>query len=238
MPSLAHLVASTAGVAEASIDTRIGAGSDYAVFLNFVGIPIVDMRFEGPYAVYHSTFDTHAWVSRVDPGFRRHAQLTRIWALLATRLANADLLPLDHVRYARRIGDFLADVERRWGTPLEVASSALARFDAAATRHAAAARSLIDAGNGAMLELINRASMEVEPSFIDPAGLMGRPWFRHQLYAPAFTYQPEVLPGLAEAVDARDAMRVAEAERRLAEALDRAARCLKVFTTFGTPGAS
>ena len=238
VPSLAHLVALTAGVADASIDTRIGAGSDYSVFLNFVGIPIVDMRFEGPYEVYHSTFDTHDWVSRVDPGFLRHAQLTRIWALLATRLANADLLPLDHVRYAKRIGDFLEDVERRWGTPLQLASSALARFDAAATQHAAAARSVVAGGNGATLELINRALMAVESSFIDPVGLTGRPWFRHQLYAPAFTYQPEVLPRLAEAVDARDAARVAEAERRLAEALDRAAQCLKVFTTFGAPGAS
>src|SRR5258705_389863 len=91
VPSLAHLVASTAAVADSSFDTRIGAGSDYTVFLNFVGVPIVDMGFEGPYSVYHSTFDTHDWVARVDPGFRRHAQLTRIWAALATLLAHADL---------------------------------------------------------------------------------------------------------------------------------------------------
>ena len=242
VPSLAHLVASTAGVADSSIDTRIGAGSDYTVFLNFVGIPIVDLRFEGPYEVYHSTFDTHEWVARVDPGFRRHAQLTRIWAALATRLANADILPLDEVRYARRIGDFLSDVERRWGAPLAVAANALARFDAAAVRHAAAAASAVATGDAAALDLINGALMDVEPSFIDPAGLDGRPWFRHQLYAPAFTYHPEILPALSEAVKARDPQRVADAERRLAEALTRAARALvpshKTFTTIGAPGAS
>jgi len=247
VPSLAHLVASTAGVAEPSIDTRIGAGSDYSVFLNFVGVPIVDMRFEGPYHVYHSTFDTHEWVSRIDPRFLRHAELTRIWATLAARLANADLLPLDAVRYARRVDTFLSDVERRWGAPLELASGALARFDAAATRHAAAAASALTGGNATALELINHALMEIEPAFTDPAGLAGRPWYRHQLYAPAFTYAPEVLPGLSEAVDAHDAARVAEAERRLADALDRAAcalasspveGCLKTFTTFGAPGAS
>ena len=234
VPSLASLVASTAGVAESSVETRIGAGSDYSVFLNFVGVPIVDLRFEGPYRVYHSAFDTHDWVSRIDPGFLRHAQLTRIWTSLAVRLANADLLPLDQVRYASRIGGFLSDVERRRGAPLELASSALARFQAAATRHAAAAATALSGGDAAALELINRALMDIERAFTDPAGLEGRPWYRHQLYAPAFTYAPEVLPLLSEAIDARDPIRVAEAERRLAAALDRAARALAPSGTEGS----
>ena len=232
VPSLAHLAASAAGVDDSAIDTRIGAGSDYTAFLDFAGVPVIDMRFEGPYPVYHSAYDTHDWVARVDRGFTLHAHLTRIWATAATRLANADVLPLDHVRYAHRIGDFLADVERRWGAPLHVASDALARFDAAASRHAESAAAALADDNTSALDLINRALMEVEPSFIDPAGLDGRPWYRHLLYAPAFTYQPEVLPALSEAVDSRDPNRVADAERRLAEALDRATACLKVFTTF------
>lgn len=236
VPSLAHLVASTAGVADSTIDTRIGAGSDYSVFLNFLGVPIADMRFEGPYPVYHSAYDTHDWVANVDPGFRRHAELTRIWAALAMRLANADLVPLDQVRYARRIRDFLGETERRWGAPLELAFRALERFDAAASGHAAAAAMALAAADTTSLDLANRGLMGVEPSFIEPDGLDGRPWYRHQLYAPAFTYQPEVLPGLFEAVSARDPKRVAEAERRLAAALDRAANRLKVFTTFpGSP---
>jgi N-acetylated-alpha-linked acidic dipeptidase len=236
VPSLVHLVASTAGVSDSAIDTRIGAGSDYTVFLNFLGVPIVDMRFQGPYPVYHSAYDTHDWVVQIDPGFRRHAELTRIWAVLAMRLANADLVPLDHVRYARRIADFLAEIERRWGSHLELASRALGRFDAAASRHAAAAAAALAAGDTTSLDLVNRTLMDIEPSFIEPAGLDGRPWYRHQLFAPAFNYQPEVLPGLFEAVSARDAKRVAEAERRLADALDRAANRLKVFTTFpGSP---
>jgi N-acetylated-alpha-linked acidic dipeptidase len=188
--------------------------------------------------VYHTAYDTHDWVARVDPGFARHAQLTRIWATVAARLANADVLPLDQVRYAHRIGDFLAEVERRWGAPLQVAADALARFDAAAVRQADAAAAALAGDNTAALELINRALMQVEPSFLDAAGLDGRPWYRHLLYAPAFSYQPEVLPGLSEAVDSRDPQRVADAERRLAAALDRATACLKVFTTFPAPRAS
>jgi N-acetylated-alpha-linked acidic dipeptidase len=236
VPSLAHLVASTAGVPDGTIDTRIGAGSDYAVFLNYVGVAVVDMRFQGPYPVYHSAFDTHDWVTRVDPGFARHAELTRIWATLALRLANADLLPFDTPRYARTIGDFLAELKRRSGGTLAVASAALARFEAAASEHAAHAAAALDAENVAALDAFNHALMAVEPSFVDPLGLDGRPWYRHVVYAPAFSYQAEVLPALAEAADAGDADRLARAEQRLADALDRAAACLKTFTTFhGSP---
>ena len=68
--------------------------------------------------------------------------------------------------------------------------------------------------------------MRVEPAMIEPVGLAGRPWYRHQIYAPAFSYEPEVLPGLAEAVDSGDPARVAAEERILAAALDRAAGAL------------
>jgi hypothetical protein len=58
------------------------------------------------------------------------------------------------------------------------------------------------------------------------AAIHGRPWYRHLLYAPAFGYDSEVLPGLSEAVGSGNRTRVAEEERRLAAALDRAARTL------------
>jgi len=65
-------------------------------------------------------------------------------------------------------------------------------------------------------------------------GIPGRPWYRHQIYAPKYTYAPEVLPGLAEAVDAKDAARVNEQEKRLAAALDRAAEALRGEPSTGT----
>jgi N-acetylated-alpha-linked acidic dipeptidase len=70
--------------------------------------------------------------------------------------------------------------------------------------------------------------MNVEPAFIDRAGLPGRPWYRHLIYAPAFTYRPEVLPGISEAVEAHVPARVAEEEGRVAAALARAAQALAV----------
>ena len=238
VPSLAAMVASAANVADSAVDTRVGAGSDYTVFLNFLGVPIVDLRFEGPYPVYHSAYDTHEWVSRIDPDFRQHAQLTRIWSTVATRLANADAIPLDAVRYAHRIREFLSDTERRWIAPLPVAGRALARFDAAAAHHSAATADALAAGDTASLEMLNRGLIAMERAFVDPAGLDGRPWYRHQIYAPTFAYQPELLPALSEAINAGNQKRVADAERRLAAALERAADCLEVFTTFPAAPAS
>jgi N-acetylated-alpha-linked acidic dipeptidase len=227
VPSLARVVADVAGVPDSAIDTRVGAGSDYTVFLNFVGIPIVDMRFQGPYGVYHSAFDTHEWVSRfADPGFLRHAALARIWTVLTVRLANADLLPLDAVRYAARIGGFVDEAATRAGAPLEQASVALRSFAAAAHAHAVASSAALERNDEAALADANRALMDVEGAFIDRAGLHGRPWYRHLIYAPAYTYHPEVLPGVSEAIEARVPARVAEEERRLAAALARAAQAL------------
>ena len=227
VPSLAHVVAASAGVPDSSIDTRIGAGSDYTVFLNFVGIPVVDMRFQGPYGVYHSAYDTHEWVSRfADPDFLRHAALTRIWALLALRLANADLLPIDTVRYAARIGEFLDEVAGAPGVRLDGVAAALRRFQAAARGHTMAAHEALDRNDESALHLANRALMDVEPAFLDSAGLRGRPWYRHLIYAPAFTYQPQVLPGISDAIEAGVPAHLAEEERRLAAALDRAAHAL------------
>jgi hypothetical protein len=51
VPALAGLVSSVAGAPDSAIQTRVGGGSDYAVFLNFLGVPIVDLRFEGPWRV-------------------------------------------------------------------------------------------------------------------------------------------------------------------------------------------
>jgi N-acetylated-alpha-linked acidic dipeptidase len=68
--------------------------------------------------------------------------------------------------------------------------------------------------------------MRTERAFIDRDGIPGRPWYRHLIYAPKATYAPEVLPGVAEAIDANDRARVAREASRLADALDRASRML------------
>ena len=217
------------GAGDDLVNNRLGSGSDYTVFLNFLGVPIVDMAFDGPYGVYHSMYDNHQWVSRIgDPGFRYHAAMTRLWGVMAMRLANADLLPLDYRPYAARVDEFLNDVERRWpANRFERARAASGRFAAAAADAATRGASALAKNDRTALDGINRALMRAERALLDMRGIPGRPWYRHQIYAPKPTYAPEVLPGVAEAVDANDAPRVRQQEENLAAALDRAAAVLK-----------
>jgi N-acetylated-alpha-linked acidic dipeptidase len=82
------------------------------------------------------------------------------------------------------------------------------------------------AGSASARASVNRALMDAERAFTDPDGIPGRPWYRHLVYAPKFTYAPEVLPGPAEAVAAGDEARLVRECRRLAAAIDRAAAVL------------
>jgi N-acetylated-alpha-linked acidic dipeptidase len=212
------------------VNNRLGSGSDYTVFLNFVGMPIADLAFDGPYGVYHSIYDNHNWVARIgDPGFRYHVALVQIWGVLALRLASADVIPLDYTTYARAIAGFVREVEAR--APASAAFADL--HDAARELEQAAAafdgdRARALAGNDpSAARQLNTRLLQVERALLDPGGIPGRPWYRHLVYAPKFTYAPEILPGIAEAVDARDESRTAREAARLASALRRAAGVLQ-----------
>ena len=221
------------GSSDSLIDNRLGSGSDYTVFLNHLGIPVADFTFDGPYGVYHSLYDTHRWVATIgDPGFRYHRALVQLWGIITLRLANADALPLDYAPYATRILSFVDEVERNASTLLGRPATAEAFGDlrraagelqVAATGFNAARDAALAQGDRPALERVNAAVLLVERQLTDPEGIPNRPWYRHQIYAPQYTYAPEVLPGLTEAVNARDA-RAANAQAiRIASALRRAA---------------
>jgi N-acetylated-alpha-linked acidic dipeptidase len=60
-------------------DTRIGSGSDHTVFLNFVGMPVLGLQFDGPYGVYHSAYDDFFWMNHFgDPGYRYHTLMSQL----------------------------------------------------------------------------------------------------------------------------------------------------------------
>jgi N-acetylated-alpha-linked acidic dipeptidase len=212
------------------VNPRIGSGSDYAVFLHHLGIPVADLTFAGPYGVYHSIYDTHEWVARFgDPGFRYHAALTRVWGLVALRLANADVLPLDYMRYADTIAEFVREVARGAAPGTEQVFDPITRAidrlrHAAAAVNRRAAEGSLDADRRRRLDT---ALMQVERAFIDGGGLPGRPWYKHIVFAPEYSYAPKILPNVADAIESRDPARVAAAAGQLADAVERAAALLE-----------
>jgi len=102
------------GVADSGLaDTRIGSGSDHTVFLNFVGMPVIGLQFDGDYGVYHSAYDDFYWMNHFgDPGYRYHTLMSQLWGVTALRLANADLLPFDFATYAGNIRQFVNELRK------------------------------------------------------------------------------------------------------------------------------
>ncbi len=234
VPSLTRLVADAAGDVlgtgsnRIQVKNRLGSGSDYTVFLNFLGIPVVDFGFTGPYGVYHSIYDDHLWVARFgDPGFSFQTAVARIWGVIALRLANADIVPLDAVAYASALREYVAET---MGRAPESDRSALQPLVVAVDRFAAAAAALAERTDRALqgtppsaqLAAINRALIALEPAFLDRDGLPSRPWYRHLIYAPQPTYAPEVLPAVTEAITDHDRARLRREVARLVAAIDRA----------------
>ena len=225
------------GAGDALVNNRLGSGSDYTVFLNHLGVPVADLSFDGPYGVYHSMYDNHNWVARIgDPGFVYHEALVRLWGLAALRLASADTLPLDTPEYAARLTDFLTDLRRRHAGPigkspeLRRAIADVAEAIVALTRAAEAIetrrRTALEGDDQAARDRINRQLLRFERSFLSEEGIPGRPWYRHLVYAPKYTYAPELFPGVAEALDGKDLTRAAAEASRLASAINHAAAAL------------
>ncbi len=193
------------------VDTRIGSGSDHTVFLNFLGRPTVGLTFDGPYGVYHSIYDNFYWMNRFgDPGYRYHKLATQVWGVLALRLANADLLPFDFEFYGRVIQQFIAEVQKKEGVARELQLGSLIQRAVEFRKAGKELKQALEAVQAAgpieprRAEAINRRLMEVEGSWLNPAGIPGRPWFKHVLYATRFTYAHLELPGLTEAVEKKD----------------------------------
>jgi N-acetylated-alpha-linked acidic dipeptidase len=209
----------------------LGSGSDFTPFLQHVGVPSTDIGSSGPYGVYHSTFDDYAWyVQNADPHFVYLQEMARVFGLEALRMADADFLPYDYSTYARAIGTYIAAAKRK-ASDAGLAPLDFAAADAAAGRFVAAAQKTHDlqtAGTGNLRKL-NIALREAETDLVSDAGLPNRPWYRHTIYAPGeFTgYAAVVIPGVNEAIDAKDQSRAAQQLAVLTQALDRAAQTLE-----------
>jgi N-acetylated-alpha-linked acidic dipeptidase len=203
--------ASAAPLDSALVETRIGSGSDHTVFLNHLGRPVINLGFGGDYGVYHSMYDDHYWMEHIgDPAFEYHVTLTRIWGLVALRLANADILPFDFGFNGAALEQFLRELEQKNKQQLQVALKPLrariGEFEKAGNAlRAAVERDLASSSaSPERIQHINAQLLQVESNWLEPAGIPGRPWFQHLLYAARYTYAHLEFPGLTEAVENGD----------------------------------
>jgi N-acetylated-alpha-linked acidic dipeptidase len=195
-----------------------------------VGVPSTDISSGGDYGVYHSVFDNYAWyIQNADPHFVYLQEMARVFGLEALRMADSDVLPYDDVSYAREICAYIEAAKRK-AESLKLDALDFGPAQGAAAHFAAAAEKvhglqIAASGDPAALNLALR---QAETAMISEAGLPNRPWYRHTIFAPGeFTgYSAVVIPGVNEALDAKDQGRAAQQLEVLAQALERAARTL------------
>ncbi|MGD0442530.1 MAG: M28 family metallopeptidase [Edaphobacter sp.] len=214
-------------------DVRIGtlgSGSDYTPFIQHLGVPSTDIGSEGPYGVYHSTFDDYTWFTKfADPTFVYEQQQARVLGLEILHMASTDVLPYDYDLYGKEIVGYLEKAQKRatdqkLNLDFTAALTAAKRFAAAGT----AIRATQSAPPSDPTTL-NQSLREAEEALLNPAGLPKRSWYRHTIYAPGeFTgYAAVVIPGVNEAIEAADATRAQSQMAPLTESLNRAAAILE-----------
>jgi N-acetylated-alpha-linked acidic dipeptidase len=235
-------------------DLRIGAlgdGSDYVSFLDFAGIPALDLGFGGEDrgSQYHSIYDDFYWFTHFeDTDFAYGRALAQTAGSAVMRMADAELLPYDFNNTAETIDTYVDEVKKllkseqdeiseknneidegifdatsdpknpiaapkKEGLPPFLNFAPLENGSAELTttaREYEKAVKAAEANGGAALDApeidsVNQLLMQTERAFFDPAGLPGRSYFKHQIYAPgAYTgYGVKTLPAVREAIEQR-----------------------------------
>ena len=233
--------------------TALGSGSDYTPFLQHLGIPSLDMGFNGDYGVYHSAFDSFNWMAKFgDPTFAYHATAAQLWGTIAMRLAEAAALPLDYSDYAGQVRQFfdeslrvpknrnlagaldekamqdaLADFAKEAARLEKDRAEAVAELDRATNKEDEQKKRALD-----KLRTINDSLIQAERALTDPQGLRGRPWYKHQIYAPGYYtgYAALPLPDFRQALDDRNRNNAGDGLKRIVQALKRATEILRQAT--------
>jgi N-acetylated-alpha-linked acidic dipeptidase len=195
---------------------NLGGGSDYAGFYHHLGIPSAGHGFGGPYGLYHSAYDTREAVEIADPGYHNQTLSSELVAILALRLANAEILPFDYSEFAREVRE-LWDARRAEIAALPGGAAGAERLDGALDSLAHAAQGFDSARREYLIgpvgaERTRRANEElraVERELTREAGLVGRPWNRNLVFSTDDRngYATLELPSIAEALIAADAGR-------------------------------
>jgi N-acetylated-alpha-linked acidic dipeptidase len=198
---------------------RLGSGSDYTAFLDHLGVPSFEAGFTAPASggTYHSAYDdTYNMEHYLDPGYLGHAGSARVVGTAALRLANADVLPFHYSDYAAAVASYVEDLRQvQVEAPgdekvdLTMLADAAKEWQDASEQLEARADELLAAGDtesgtaSRAIARVNNALMKQERALTTARGMPGRPWFRHQVYAPGLVtgYAVQYLPGMRDAVE-------------------------------------
>ncbi|KAL2321342.1 hypothetical protein Fmac_030311 [Flemingia macrophylla] len=217
-----------------------GGGSDYASFLQHVGIPAADIAFGGGYPVYHSLYDDFVWMEKFgDPMFQRHVAAASVWGLVALWLADEEILPFDYLSYAKELQLSVKNLEDEISNKdisLSPIFKSIKELEKAAIK-INNQRMEIEASKGWItrekdqlkVRELNDRLMMAERAFTDKDGLFGMSWYKHLIYGPSKhnDYGSQSFPGIEDAVKMAENLRSAESWHRVQHEVWRVSRVIK-----------
>ncbi|XP_052617235.1 aminopeptidase NAALADL1 isoform X2 [Peromyscus californicus insignis] len=193
----------------------LGAGSDYASFIHFLGISSMDLAYtydKGKtsariYPTYHTAFDTFDYMEKfLDPGFSSHQAVARTAGSVLLRLSDSLFLPLNVSDYSETLHSFLEAAQMGLGTLLEQHNISLGPLVTAVEKFKTAAAALVhrisalqkNSPNPLQVRMVNDQLMLLERAFLNPRAFPENRYYSHVLWAPN-TASAATFPGLANA---------------------------------------
>ncbi|GJS75668.1 probable glutamate carboxypeptidase LAMP1 isoform X1 [Tanacetum coccineum] len=194
-----------------------GGGSDYAAFVQHIGVPATDISFGNAkltgsffaeYPVYHSMYDDFVWMRDFgDPMFRRHAAV-------ALQLADEEILPFNYELYVNEIKKGAEELDTELpdkSISLVPLFKSIDKIKKAALQINNEIKEIKENKGGASmwkdqpwkLREMNDRLMMAERALTDREGLSGRPWYKHLIYAPSKhnDYGSKCFPGIDDALE-------------------------------------
>ena len=218
---------------------NLGGGSDHVGFYCHLGVPSCGLSGSGaPGNAYHSNYDNLAWYRHtVGEDYEPALMLTRIVNVIAARLANAEIAPVDVTRYATDLREHISNLKSRAekrGVTLDLSqltaavdrlAAAAGGLDAVMRESMAADNSDHDAARRALAVKLAADPLWRAWTSHTPAGLPGREWFRNYYASsdPDSGYASWMLPALRRAIERNDAAEAATAISEYGRILDRLA---------------
>lgn len=212
----------------------MGSGSDFTAFQDFAGIASLDIGFSNgpkdPVYHYHSNYDSFHFMDKYgDPKWGYHTTITKVWALLAAKLADSPVLPLSAGTYAKGLQHYITTVKEGAKTSnISKADFSFSALESAVDNLHITARQFdvhsasltAELGVGVpwwkfwqrvqlwyKIKKVNSLYKLLERQFLYAKGLDGdRSWFKHVVFAPGrwTGYAGATFPGLVESFEDGD----------------------------------
>ncbi|KAL4238468.1 N-acetylated-alpha-linked acidic dipeptidase 2 [Mactra antiquata] len=193
------------------------AGSDYGPFQLRAGITCADFRYRQDYTgdgvlfypLYHTGYETFYAVDKlIDPGFKYHATIGKLSGELLRDLADSKIIPFNMSDYVLFMEHYLYAFQHNASNEIKDYNLDITALTDAIETYEKEAKSFhevinkINQNNPFELRRVNDQLMQIDRSFLDPAGLPRRQQSRNVLHSVTDynAFPAESFPGLKDAL--------------------------------------